>query len=382
MNYKILLLNIVLLFLAARLPIFAAGPMDITSLDGVMSQLANNQDAMEIFLNSLSSTDLVHWSQTSRLYRQLFKDELLKRKNLVDWAVRDLKNAIIKCDDCAYVAIVFSNDGKKIAGCGRAAQGAAIQIFDVASLRVERTVSLPVGMVNSLCFSPDNKMLAASNGLDKILLFDVYSGVQLFEVVGWRMIFLPDNTLLTITHDGNLFKWDIKTGKKIGSLVLEQGELIKKLFMKIAFSPDGQKIVGGSDHNIIVWSCENGKRIKEFPSMPISALIFSPDGKVLACKNTFFIKLLDVKTGRDLKILHGDFLSMAFFPDNRVLVTAKRMESRKISIQLWHIRTGQIINDLSDDSLVGSVVLSVSSEGKILAASSGKQILLWYRNND
>jgi hypothetical protein len=63
--------------------------MDITSLDGVMSQLANNQDAMEIFLNSLSSTDLVHWSQTSRLYRQLFKDELLKRKNLVDWAVRD-----------------------------------------------------------------------------------------------------------------------------------------------------------------------------------------------------------------------------------------------------------------------------------------------------
>lgn len=356
-----------------------AEPRQEQNLDKVIEMLASNQEAMDVFLANLSARDLVHWSKASKFYRTLFKEELLRRRNLVAWASKDLKKESIKCEGCRYQAVVFSSDGLKIAWCGNTPHGLFVQICDVPSLKVERTFEVP-GMVENLCFSPDNKILAVSNGLDRVLLVDVNTGTQLLTVAGWRMIFLHDGTLLTLSNEGNLFKWDIKTGKRIGSVALVQGDLIKKLYMKVVFSPDGKKIVGGSDHNLIVWSCETGSRTKELPSEPISALFFSPNGKVLAYKNAFFIKVLDFNTGNILKTFYGDFLSMAFFPDNRVFVTAKRLKSGKISIQLWHVRSGQIINDLSDENLVGNVVLSVSSEGKILAAGSGSHIIFWYRD--
>jgi WD40 repeat protein len=378
MNGRICLFCVVLL---CCMPGLKAAESREVNLDDVMTGLAGSQDAMEIFLNSLSAIDLVHWSKTSRLYRQLFKEELLKRKDLVAWAKSDLKSVTIECDACSYNAIVFSPDGKKFAACGHIDRGFLIQVFEKASLRVEQTFNIP-GMVNKFCFSPDNKILAVSNGYDKVFLYDVASGEQMTKVDGLQMVFCPDTTLLTATIDGNLFRWDVKTGKKVGSLVLDQGELIRKFLMAVIFSSDGKKLIGSLDSSIIVWNCEDGKRLKEFKTLPISGLVLSPNNKVLAGRDTFLIRLLDFANGNILKVINGDFLSMAFFPDNRILATAERLKKGKMSIKLVHIRSGHVINDLRDEDLVGAIVLSVSPEGEILAACSRNKIILWYRDSD
>jgi WD40 repeat protein len=355
------------------------------NLDTVIKSISADQAEMNVFFSVLSDKDLAHWSESSKYYRDLFKKELQKRKNLAGWAAEDLKALEFQCDTCTYQNTVFSSDGKKFAASSHTDQGFAIHVFDSESGILEKRIPVQ-GNVASLCFSPDDKILAVSDGIDKVFLFDINTDSRLV-VDGTHMIFSHDGILTTVMREvkdlahPNVCKWNIKTGEKMSMFALVDGDLINKNFMQLIFSPDGQEIVGGSDHNIIVWSCENGKRIKEFSNISISALAFSPDGKMLACKDGSIIKLLDFNTGENLKTFKGDFLSMVFLPDldNKIFATAERMTGGEISIQIWDLVTGKSINDLRDEDLIGFVGLTASVEGKILAATSGKNIILWYR---
>jgi WD40 repeat protein len=376
MQLRNYMLYAVLLLLVAGTQMQAAEPHEI-NLDGVVSSLENNEDAKNIFLDSLSDVDLVHWSETSRLYRQLCRKELLRRGNLFKWSAGDLKKAKIRCQDCEYRGFAFSHDGQKLAAVGLIAGGSLLQICDVRSAQIEYSFELPGLMIVNLIFSPDNRTLALTNGYDSVMVFDVRERRELFRVAGYQMSFLSDGTLLTVTVDGRLLRWN-QAGEKIGSLNLEQGQRLRKEFIRLRFSPEVKKLVGSTDTSLIVWDCENGKLLKEMTGVSCSSFIFSLDSKVLACKDTFLISLLDLATGKLLRNFKGDLLSMAFFPDS-IFATSRRLKNGAIRIRLRNLRTGKVINNLSDQDLVGRVIVSFSPDGKIFAAASRSNIVLWYR---
>lgn len=190
-------------------------------------------------------------------------------------------NSVVCC-------VRFSHDGKYLAtGCNTSAQ-----IYDVSSLRqictlIDDTEPDPDAYIRSVCFSPDNKLLAAGGEDQMIRVWDISSRrvVHLFQ------------------------------GHELDIYALE-------------FSADGKFLVSGSgDHTVRVWDIESAKCIHNFvienpdnPEPGVTCVAISPNSKFIAagCLDKI-VRVWDAKTGTLLEKFegHGDGVySVAFFPDS------------------------------------------------------------------
>ncbi len=114
-----------------------------------------------------------------------------------------------------------------------------------------------------------------------------------------------------------------------------------------AFSPDGKLIAVSALYDLHVWRSETGDRLHRLPaqlklpdpvdtSFSYTALVFSPNSKVLAsANNKGKIQLWDLKNGKEIgkSIAHsaGENLFLSFALDGKTLVSV----DRKGTIQLW-----------------------------------------------
>ena len=150
----------------------------------------------------------------------------------------------------------------------------------------------------------------------------------------------------------------------------------------IAFSSDGTTLAsggrsqqGGTIHLYIhLWDANTGEHRKTLMSYRNGSrdvcVVFSPDGKMVAGSWNDTISLWDANTGETLKTLtgHGRVVSIAFSPDNTLLVSAG------YEINLWDANTGQ-----HQKSFGGSAeFVAFSSDGTVLASGDNYNgINLW-----
>ncbi len=112
----------------------------------------------------------------------------------------------------------------------------------------------------------------------------------------------------------------------------------------LAFSPDGRLLASGAqdENEIIIWNLATGQELRRLRGHSgwIRSLAFSPDGRLLASGSTdTTIILWDVASGRPLRTLEGhtDFLgNLAFSPDGSSLASA----SRDGTARLWDVASG------------------------------------------
>jgi WD40 repeat protein len=136
----------------------------------------------------------------------------------------------------------------------------------VVDLRTKETITaLPVnGYVNSVTFSPDNRLLGVTTfgfmagGDDSIRIWDIATGREIQVLAKdteeyWIIDFNSDATLLAggSTY-GRLSIWDVNTGTKIQ--YLERNAYTTRLL----FSPNGQTVISGNSGFINIWSVESG----------------------------------------------------------------------------------------------------------------------------
>jgi WD40 repeat protein/mono/diheme cytochrome c family protein len=113
---------------------------------------------------------------------------------------------------------------------------------------------------------------------------------------------------------------------------------------------------------------------------PVSAVAFSPDGKVLAVGGYKEARLVDPATGKSISTLsgHADLVrALAFSPDGRLLAAAGGEPARGGEIKIWETATGKLIRTLNGhkDCIYS---IAISPDGKWLASSSyDKMILVW-----
>jgi len=141
----------------------------------------------------------------------------------------------------------------------------------------------------------------------------------------------------------------------------------------VAFSPNGNTLVSGSaDNTIKLWDVSTGREIRILSghSNNVYSVAFSSDGKtVISGSWDDTIKLWDVTTGLEIRTFSGhsaQVSSVAFSPDNKTFVSG----SYDHTIKLWDIATGRENRTFSGHTgWVQSVAFS--PDGKTVVSGAG-----------
>src|SRR5262249_26073441 len=156
----------------------------------------------------------------------------------------------------------------------------------------------------------------------------------------------------------------------------EQQQFTRPSFVHdLAFSPDGTTLAaGGDDGTIPLWDVAGGKLVREIrsPFKYVSAIAWSPDGKILAApqfageNEVVYLRFWDPNTGQEQRhIRTGGVLmrSLAFTGDSKTLIAGDGS-----IIRLWDVASGEERPPAKgNDTPVWE--LAISPDGKTLAYS-------------
>ena len=253
------------------------------------------------------------------------------------------------------------------------------------------------GAVYSIDFSPDgNRLATASDDLGHTTrIWDMLSGMQLSLLKGvhqepvYKLKFSPDGSrLATASWDKSAGIWDVTTGGLQHKL---EGRHTSRLF-DIDFSPDGAQLAtAGSDKLAFLWSATGTKQPLLLDSdnrgfshqRQVHGIAFSPvesDHHVATASWDGSVTIWDSTTGnkkRSLVVLSGHKIggvnAVVFSPDGRLLATA---DTKKM-VKLWSVDSGELIKTFrGHENYIHEI--SFSPDGKQLASGGGdKQAIIW-----
>ena len=288
--------------------------------------------------------------------------------------------------------VVFSPDGKTLAS---AAYDGTVKLWDARTGQWVRTLKVGRAVV-ALAFSPDSKTVAtAHNGAPgEVQLWDARSGELHKRVKGFKegvyaLAYSPGGRTLAVGSGvapfepnpkgdrpavikepvGYVALFDLKSGKITRTLEGAQSQVVS-----LAFARGTPLVAGGSWGGAVqVWDARTGKRLwaaEGGKSGPLTPVVFSPDGTLLAGGGRQVVNLWEAGTGRLKRVLKGhrhDIYGIAFAPGGGTLAST---DTFNLTVKLWDVRSGELRQTLTGQLSVTRAV-AIAPDGKTLAGGSG-----------
>jgi WD40 repeat protein len=208
-------------------------------------------------------------------------------------------------------------------------------------------------------YSPDGKIIASGGNDNHIRLFDAKTGKEIRTLAG---------------HQPRTYTAPKQLNSANDLLVENVG---KGTVTAVAFSPDGKVLAsGGWDDMVRLWDVETGDEIRHLLGHRgmVASVVYSPDGKYLATRGGIdgAVKLWEPNTGRELqrytslsRVNPWRFnreAPLAFSPDSKTLVAG----DQKV-IHFWDVAGGNETRKLEAHPW-GTLTVAFSSDGKMLAS--------------
>ncbi|BAY17312.1 WD-repeat protein [Anabaenopsis circularis NIES-21] len=188
----------------------------------------------------------------------------------------------------------------------------------------------------------------------------------------------PEGKILAVGTDFYYEKpainlWNLETLISLGTLAKFRDDI-----NSLAYSPDGENIAVAVGCDIQICNMTGQILFKLTAHMDvIECVVFSPDGKKLVSSSGIeqTIRLWNFQTGKqDYCISTTDYgcypSSIAFSPDGKTLAS----NSYEHNIQLWNVKTGELICNLGQSEQITSVQFAQKG---MLISSSDRTIQIW-----
>jgi WD40 repeat protein len=327
--------------------------------------LASGGDSIQLWdiasgkrLTTLADTISADWLAFSKDGKTVIS--WAKYKATVDvWNVATRKHALLTTNHAHGISrLSASADGKYLATCGDRGDE-TVRLWEVATGKHLFTGRRGPGnewkWPHSLAFGPDNSTLAAAFADGRIQLWEVPSGrlVRTIPPREWGvkcLAFSPDGRLLVsgyVLAKEGIRVWETATGKAVASVSIPPDSHEPD---ELAFSPDGKVLASIRGAGIELRDVTTWQQVAGFSSGSRTALYslkFSPDGKWLAAATVRGAQLWDMKTGEN-RTFHrrpGDIYGAVYSPDGKVLASA-----RGNAVELWDLARPENPTVLADRS--------------------------------
>ena len=232
----------------------------------------------------------------------------------------------------------------------------------------------------SLAWSPDGKRIAVGSG-QGLYIRDATAGKLLAPEPVWSLAWHPDGgRVVTGSWQGAARVWEIASGKLLTAL--DSSDATRA----VAWSPTGTRIAtAGAPQEVHLWDACTGTRAGGLGTSHwkgILALAWSPGGDRLATAGDVTTQVLDVATGRALRVLeHGAHVcTVTWSSDGKHLLTTT---DENCLASLWDAGTGELLRAFGyrepvEDWYPFPWDASWSPDGKrILTAPSLEGVRVW-----
>lgn len=255
-----------------------------------------------------------------------------------------------------------------------------VQIIDVKSRELVRSLSQIGGAISGLDFNSNGSRLAVSSLDGTAFVFEVETGMELFQLAGHGdarihdIDFSPnDQWIATAGGDGSVKIWHADGGNLKVSLVRHEQKV-----NDVEFSPDSTRLISGSyDDTAIIWDVENDSVLfilRPADDEDVESVAFDPDGSRVMTGGYKTVALWDAFSGSMIQRLYGDrslVYDVKFSPDELNMATASS------GVKIWDGTFGtERLNLSSHNGEVNSISYNFAGD-QMVTGSWDSTAKLW-----